>query len=411
MTKAVLRSTLVTGAMMGIALAGSGCRPDAASPASEQAEERTGPTPHRSLISRPGSPPLPFREASAKELRAASARLQSWVREGASRADEPWALAHGLLAFGPELRASDGRLAADVIVADHLRKIDEPNGWAFPTRTKRGTPVEPHENLILKTLLDSGLSMDHRFEVDGQTVVLAELIRSAEQSFSEPPSAHAWARQAWTLDVFVMAQARANRDGSSESGSVALRQLSRRASEALLRLQAFLEGPASAGRPQDVEKRRQDIFAHTCGGLHFIQAVARAAALKGNEDLRPTLRGQLELLLFRFDAERAIYRRARASHPDYRLPIKVQELKFYGHLLETLGLAAEWGLIGPEDLAETRVRQVAADLVDTLVDLETVYARQKQLRKQAPQTYYDLIGDGCHAIRGMRLALRHFYES
>ena len=75
-----------------------------------------------------------------------------------------------------------------------------------------------------------------------------------------------------------------------------------------------------------VEKRKQGIFAHTCGGLHFVQAVARWVLTGGGDAERARLRRQLDLVLFRWDAERRIYARMIAAEPRYRVLLLVQAL-------------------------------------------------------------------------------------
>jgi hypothetical protein len=356
-------------------------------------------------------PAIPLREASADEVQRTLRNLQVMVKEGATEADNPWALAHGLVAFGPDMKASDGRLAIDVIVSDYVKKdrVGSEVRWTFPSRTPQGLPLQPHDNLIVKTLVTVGVPLDRRFELaGGESVSLGELVQSVQNGFAQPASAHGWARQAWTVEALLAAHP----DNPSlvfPGWQATPTQLAAQSAEALARLQAFLEAPAAAGDPGRVEKKKQDIYAHTCGGLHFVQAVARGAVHADRPDLIEKARHQLDLLLFRFLAERSIYRRTLASHPDYRIPLQVQEMKFYGHLLETYGLAAEWGLIEPDAAMQAQMHRVAADLVDTVKELGVAYGNQAEIRERAAQTYYDLIGDGCHAIRGLRLTLEHFY--
>src|SRR5687767_14665227 len=61
-----------------------------------------------------------LRVALGVEMQGAANRLSKLVEEGATNPKNPWMLAHGLLAFGKELKASDGRLAIDVIVDDFI---------------------------------------------------------------------------------------------------------------------------------------------------------------------------------------------------------------------------------------------------------------------------------------------------
>jgi len=354
---------------------------------------------------------FPRREAKRDEVEDTARNLKLLVKEGATENTNPWAMAHGIVAFGPEMKAADGRAAPDAIVHDFLRreKLGERTRWFFPPRTPKGLPLEPHANLVVKTLVVAGVPLEQSFETrGGQSVSLGEMLDSAEADFEEPDSAHAWADQAWTVEAILAARA-LDADLELKGWQSTPARLGAKATEALVRLQDFLTGPMKAGRPDAVEKRKQEIYAHTCGGLHFVQTVARAGSLV--PDLAGKAKAQLDVVRFRFSAERSIYQTLIRDHPEYRQRLLVQELKFYGHILETFGLAAEWGLIEPDEALRTEMREVAGDLVDTVRELEASYGQQDVIRQKAPQVYYDLIGDGCHAIRGMRLALQHFYEA
>ncbi|MEM6859103.1 MAG: hypothetical protein AAF627_00010 [Myxococcota bacterium] len=354
---------------------------------------------------------FPRRRAKRTELEDTTRNLKLLVKKGVTENANPWAMAHGIVGFGPELKAADGRLAIDALIRDYLReeKLGSRTRWYFPPRTSKGLPLEPHANLVVKTLVVAGVPLDRSFETrSGQRVTLGELLDSAEADFQEPASAHGWADQAWTVEAILAARA-LDADLELKSWQTTPGRLGAKATEALVRLQAFLDDAMEKGRPDLVEKRKQDIYAHTCGGLHFVQTVARAGSLM--PDLADKARAQLERVRFRFSAERSIYQTLLRDHPEYRRRLLVQEMKFYGHVLETFGLAAEWGLIQPDDELRTEMQEVAGDLVDTVRELEESYGQQDAIRQKAPQVYYDLIGDGCHAIRGLRLGLKHFYEA
>ena len=188
---------------------------------------------------------------------------------------------------------------------------------------------------------------------------------SATATFERPSTAHDWGRQAWTLEgLFV-----AHEPGTTlqmKGWSPSYSELVIYSVEALSRLQQFLEGPMDTGHPEHVEKKKQGIYAHTCGGLHFVQAAIRGANRMGSDRVLDKLRRQLDITRFRFDAERRIYRQTIAEAPKFRTLLLVQEMKFYGHILETFGLAAEWGAITPTPELSSFIKDVAGDLVDTV---------------------------------------------
>jgi hypothetical protein len=156
------------------------------------------------------------------------------------------------------------------------------------------------------------------------------------------------------------------------------------------------------------KRNKTHIYGHPCGGLHFMQAVLRAANASPSSDFRARVSRQVRLLLRRYEAERALYAATLRSHPEARLLVSGQQLKFLGHLLETLALTD--GV--REDLSLARAidatrRRAAADLLATFDQLEQerAYERLAELSTTRPQLALDLVGDSCHAIHGLRETL------
>ena len=100
------------------------------------------------------------REATRAEAETALKKLEVFVKTGLSDPSNPWALAHGLTAFGKNHKASDGRLAADVIVTDFLQKtkVDGKERYSFPKKTADNVPVSPHANVLLKAMIGAGIT-------------------------------------------------------------------------------------------------------------------------------------------------------------------------------------------------------------------------------------------------------------
>ena len=163
------------------------------------------------------------------------------------------------------------------------------------------------------------------------------------------------------------------------------------------------------GQPDKVVKKKQLIYAHTCGGLHMIQAALFGAALLKDPKVITRAQTQLETILFRWKAERSIYRNMKRQYPMYSLLLQAQELKFYGHLLETLSLSQRLGIYPINDNSRAIVKGIIQDLVSTIDDLAVNYLDLESVKSAKKQVYYDLIGDGCHAIRGLRESLVAFF--
>ena len=331
-------------------------------------------------------------------------RLEGHVIRGASDAKNAWALAHGILAFGPDLKADDGRLAIEVMVEDFAtwkgkgkkRYID------FPQRSKDDLPVEPHNNLITNALTQAGVIQSKEFKLkSGGKVTLGQLIERVQEEAVVPKTPKDWHDFAWTYGALLHA--------GKKPKSEKLETLSLKALDYVETQQAFLTELMRKGMPDKVVKKKQFIYAHTCGGTHMIQAgLFGVTNLKDPKQIERA-RTQIETLLFRWKAERKIYRDMRRKHPMYSLLLMAQELKFYGHLLETLSMAQRIGIYPASDTTRANVRPIIRDLVRVIDDLAVNYIDLESVRLKSKQTYYDLIGDGCHAIRGLRESLVAFF--
>lgn len=344
--------------------------------------------------------------ALADRMDATRARLEAWIKPGVTDEKLPWALAHGLLAFGPQMRARDGRLAIDVIVGAAEVRGKRAH---FPPKTPSGAVVDAHANLMVKKMIEAGVPWDHAFQVKGLgKVTLERLALDAVAGFQAPNSDEVWADAPWTVIIALLEAKRRDK-----LDAPARRQLTALALMTLAQLeteQDFLMALLEEQRPDKVEKKKQHIYAHSCGGLHFIQAGLHAAAFIGTAEAYARARKQLEVLMFRWIAERDIYRRAGNAQPQYRLLVFVQEMKFYGHILEVFALAHQLGLVQREPELLVQLGGVAQDLLRTLDLLAPAYGQLDRLRQTSEQTYLDVVGDGAHAVHGLREASMAFFR-
>ena len=341
--------------------------------------------------------------------------LQAQVRLPAADPENPWALAHGLLAFGKDFQTRDGRSA--VLVAAAFAEAQLPRGtgsrhYGFPVE-RAGKPVEPHPYLLIKTFLEIGVDPGFRMRAsDGTRIDLQRLTDDMRVSVHEPTSDAEWHQAAWWLAALELYRARSRPHAARPDP-----QLVRLRDAALARLEAddaVIAAPAtpdafSAGAPMGAAKRNKShIYGHPCGGLHFMQAVLRAAADAGSPDYTARTVGQLRLLVTRTQLERVLYAEMLRAHLDATLLISGQQLKFFGHVLETFALADQLGLLRTDvDLArsvnEAR-RETTADLLGVVERLKELraYERLTELAGKQSQLVLDLIGDGCHAVHGLR---------
>lgn len=325
----------------------------------------------------------------------------------------PWALAHGITGMGASFSASDGTLASDLIVSRYLLKSSgkERGMYGFAAYGPDGTPIEPHPNLLTKTLVLAGVPMKRTWTTPHGEVSLGDLVESAQKSFRHAPGAPAyWNDVGWTLDLFTRVMT--PKKAKFVDGSGATQDLNGIMDDALSALE-LLNADLSAGMAKDipsVPKRKTGIYAHSCGGLHLVQAVfswARFPEVRKRWGKR--LDHQIAVLFYRLDSEQPQYEAALAQAPSrYTLQILVQQLKFYGHFLETVGRLKQDKVVHFSEARKVKINHARALLDATVNDLQSrgVYEAFDSVRASQPQVALDLIGDACHAVNGLSLTAK-----
>jgi hypothetical protein len=361
----------------------------------------------------------PPHAATRPEIETTLATLRRSVKTGATRATSPWALAHGLVAFGPGLEASDGRLAVDAIAGfAEKRETDGTKAWGF-AESKGDEPVEPHPFLLVSTLLDVGVPLDRKLRTStGDAITLGALVADLHRSARVPSDTRDFHQVAWELSALAL-DAKLEPAVAEKAPGAALAEVTElclRRLESDQQVVAEYSGPLDHafddGTPLNRAKRdKTGIYGHTCGGLHLVQAVARGVALSKDEAQQKRFKKQLGVLLYRYDLERSAYASLLSRHPAQGLLIRIQQQKFFGHLVETLTLARELGLVDEKTDGGKRIdatiRRASGDVATVVEELADggVYERLGAIEKQRKQSYLDLVGDGCHAIRGLQRAL------
>ena len=322
----------------------------------------------------------------------------------------PWALAHGIVALGPNYLASDGRKASEVIVHDFLLRNLRPDGgpglgapYGFVRYGPDGTPVEPHNDLITKTFVLSGMPLSTRFKTRWGSVTLAEMVASVKRGFLHVPSSEAyWEDAAWALDLISATSKPGDTFVGAAGTPLKVDTLFDDGLTYLEHANQELDEGLKKGLPE-VPKRKQGIYAHSCGGLHLVQAIlswARYPEVKKRWGAR--FDQQLAILFYRLDSERRQYDDALQQAPEYKLQLLVQMMKFYGHFLETVGRAkAEAGFKPTEQqlMAVNRAKALLDSTVRQLVALKA-YEQLDHLKVSQRQIALDLVGDACHASHG-----------
>ncbi|MCA9595113.1 MAG: hypothetical protein KC776_17470 [Myxococcales bacterium] len=374
--------------------------------------------------------PAPPRAATPAEIERTIATLSRALKTPAGDPQNPWGLAHGLVAFGKDFETTDGQKAVDVI-ASYAELTD--GHYGFPAK-KGDQLVEPHRALQVKTLLEVGVPLDRELRTsDGKTVTLARLLADLRASATLPETDAQWHQAAWLLGALVLADEQQGDAGASvlapdqqgdagasvlapdQQGDAGASFTARLARAALDRLEkdqrvcveyaGDAEHAFAPGSPlRKAKTEKTGIYGHSCGGLHLVQAVLRAHTYLDTHRVQ----AQLGVLLFRYEAERAALKDLLQKHPEQGLILRIQELKFFGHLVETFALARRLGLVNADTEGGKRILttlgQAAGDVVTVVAELDQggVFQRLDAIRRQRKQSALDLVGDGCHALRGLR---------
>ena len=363
--------------------------------------------------------PLPPGVRTLAEVRPKALELlEEVVDREAGKPGNAWALAHGILAKGPEFTAADGRRAVTVLVDDFLQAERVPNAKGlqpFFPKSKGEVRVEPHTDLILKTFVEAGLPLDEPLTEAAGGPTLERLLRASRLRFTQGAGDQffadvddvAWSTQSWCQAVDKGAEPawRNSADQSVDIETVAREQL-----RLIEREYHFIQQARAAGAT--IEKRRQHIFAHACGGAHLLQATLACAAMGFPGDgghLHARIGQLIDAFLWRVPFEIELIDRAIVGSPRL-IPILVnQDIKFLGHGLEALGKAERDGLWTP-DAAELRLLGSMEDrLLNHVLQLNGIHvydaAKMASLaaREHGFQFYLDLVGDACHAWAGLSL--------
>jgi len=418
--RAALAVALVLGAVLALWLTRGGVQEEPASRETAVDSPDSTPVDVPAASSSPAPTAAPAGTPDPAEARARALALLSRVID--SQAGDPanaWALAHGVLAKGPDFRASDGRRAIDVLGDDFLELLPA-EGASAPqpgfARTRGEVRVEPHTDLILKTLLEAGLELEAPLGTRADAPSLGALLAASQLRFSPQraegkslfvsPDDAPWTVQAWCQGAGAGgAQSWSSASGEEltlEEGSAAL--LGVLEQETWFIRQAMAQG-------QSVEKRKQGIFAYTCGGAHLFQGAAACAAsgwpAQGNTPARIDV--LVDLYLFRVPIETELVERSIQQYPSLAPILYNQDIKFLGHLLESLGKVERDGLWSPSPAERALLDQAETRLIYHLLQLERlgVYepAALAELagKEDTFQFYLDLVGDACHASAGLAL--------
>jgi hypothetical protein len=334
--------------------------------------------------------------AEGSAARETDPGVRRFIERHAMSPEDPWALVHAIRGVGTGYRLNGESMAAYVLrTCVRAQEVHQRRYLYIPAS------IEVHTNMFLKTFLEAGVPASEPFACDGRVYHLQDLGAGAKALFRFDP--HTFDRNdlAWSLIAFAELQAREWENAYGEH--IRLQEVVRFGLQALQEATQGLKPYAAAGLPLP---KKLPIHGFTCGGTHLCYSVLVAArhgylqAAGGD-----VLQEQLQILLYRLQADPDLidrYYREIPASPVVELFRADAKLKVLGHALECLGYAQTHGLLQPSAREKKQIAQAVQEVRGLLsyivtLDLAAIRPRQAQLAQQ-------VVGDTCHAFRGLSLA-------
>lgn len=339
--------------------------------------------------------------------------LKKLVQQHALSGDDPWAMAHGILALGADAELISGEKAIDQLFDfASIKTIGKKSFPYFPkTKTINGDEilVEPHLHLMAKMLTEVGISPQRRILVEHTDFTVGDFYKGVVLSSYLNPYTNASSYagsddMAWSVQA-INAILDPEQQWTAENGQImSVNSLSMFLVAVLAKETESLKRSMAAGA--NFTKDGKGIFQYTCGGAHLLQSVAYSTA-RGftNEEAEAEMKMQIELMFYRFPRELKIYDDLMKKNPEHKVKLLVQRLKFVGHFLETAQKMAMVGLYEP-DQKQILTMHGAMDqlvLITTALEREGIYQSLYYLKVNDTQLYRDVLGDTCHALYAMQL--------
>lgn len=353
--------------------------------------------------------PLPA--TSSPDLEQALAVLGGVVDQHAADPANPWAVAHGVIARGESFTVS-GEPAIPFLYKTYaeVTTVGEQRLVSFPRTTAAGVEVEPHTDLVLKAITEVGADPHTVVHVHDEEFELADTWRhslattyldkeSGDSSYDSPND------MPWGVQALAIWAPKGLRWTSFTGTEMTMDDMAKLMVHVLTSESDFMFRSMMAGQP--FEKKRQGILAYTCGGAHMLQgSIAVVARGFGGDDEREKMRIQGQLMFYRFPVEIGIYEGAIKEHPEHKLILMSQQLKFTGHWLESVHKLLAAGLYEPNAVEQQTLNDAINVLISTTKELKAMGAFDNlaEIDTQNHQLYLDLVGDSAHAVRGAELA-------
>ena len=357
-------------------------------------------------------PPLVSRRqvlaAGAAALAAVSAPARAFagddgaaiIRRYAGAPSDPWAVCHGVRGMGKDFKLVDGRRAVDWLLETQLVAAPIPGGsaLAFPLS------AEAHPNMFLKTMLEAGVPLDYGFTHQGQRRAVKDVVDGARALLRPAEVIREPNMLPWTIIALTRTTSPVRGRWNNAWGEPV--DLEAMVDSALVLMEDASQPLMQAMREDRPETGRAPVHGFTCGGAHMLYALLVAAHTgHAGSERAERIRQQAELMLWRLHADMGLIdrfykdRSAQAGAGWYEMDAKV---KLLGHGEECLAFGTLRGVVKLSAAQQARRRAAVNTLRRLLDDMEG--KNVVEARDIDGELFRQLIGDTCHARRGLTLA-------
>jgi len=318
--------------------------------------------------------------------------------------DDPWVLMHGVRAMGRDFSIK-GENAVDYLCSRYLKR----KTVAGKSYLYMPPDLEGHTNVLLKTVLEAGVSPSHPIQVDGKRYTVGDLANSSKGLFIFDPKTIDRDEIAWTLIAFSL-----HIPSSRDTWINAYGQRIRFADVVRFGFDTLDDATRQLWRAKEREvmpDARDAVMGLTCGGTHLVYGLASCVANGyGAEGLARRLKDHLDLHIWRLEADGYLmdrfYReapspRARGEQKIYALYHNDAALKFYGHSFEILSYVTRRHLFTPSPSQARAIEKAGARLAEAVKAIKGTDLFE--FRGTNQRLFHLLVGDSCHAYHGIHM--------
>lgn len=346
----------------------------------------------RAALAQPSPTPAPSPGGTTFSSVETVEHLREMILQRALSSTDPWLQAHVVLALGADIKW-EGKPVLDAMVAQSLRTeaVELKQYPYFPT------DIERHPFHFLQIMQATDVPYDRAFVTPAGRFTRREIV-SGSEALLDPNEVTD--ELSWLVSVLTH-EFPQDRDTFETARGLEVRvteivQRHVRETDA-----AYAETFASMAGATPYA--RGAIHRSACNGTHMLYGLIDA--LRNGYtvgQLRAHTERLTRALLFRMRAEpKLIDASLRASHPMVRLNADAAKLTFLGHAVEDLGYAVQHGVF-QLDAAQLQVVTQAREQLASIVSRLTTEHDLDALLAQEPRAYKLIVGDACHAYRGLR---------